>query len=104
MFASYLTVKPQCDVCDLDFAFADSADGPAVLLMFVIGFIIVGGALVLEFNHEPPLWVHLVIWLPLATVLTFGALPPLKGLSIALQYVNRAEQGRLVEKAKEDRR
>lgn len=95
LFSSYLTVQPRCESCDLDLAFADSADGPAVFLMFFIGFIVVGGALWLESYYEPALWVHAMIWPPLAIVLTLGLLRPLKGLSIALQYVNRAEQGRL---------
>lgn len=95
LFSSYLTVKPECDQCGLDFAFADSADGPAVFLMFLIGFIVVGGALWLESYHQPAIWVHAVIWPPLAIFLTLGLLRPLKGVSIALQYNNRAGQGRL---------
>ncbi len=53
------------------------------------------GAVILEFTREPPMWVHMIIWLPLATVLTLVSLPPLKGLAIALQFTNRAEQGRV---------
>ncbi|MGL4324881.1 MAG: DUF983 domain-containing protein [Beijerinckiaceae bacterium] len=95
VFRAFLAVKPKCESCDLDFAFADSADGPAVFLMFLVGFIVVGGALYLEFTREPPLWVHAAIWPALAVVLTLGLLRPLKGLSIALQFANKAEQGRL---------
>ncbi len=35
MFNGFLTLKPRCEVCDLDYGFADPADGPA---FFVICF------------------------------------------------------------------
>ena len=96
IFRAFLAVKPQCESCAIWISLSrDSADGPAVFLMFLVGFIVVGGALYLEFTREPPLWVHAAIWPALAAVLTLGLLRPLKGLSIALQFTNKAEQGRL---------
>ena len=32
LFSGFLTVAPRCDVCGLDYAFADSGDGPAVFV------------------------------------------------------------------------
>jgi uncharacterized protein (DUF983 family) len=95
MFAGYLKVRPGCGACGLDFSFADSADGPAVFIMLIAGFSILGGALWLDITYEPPIWVHLAIWLPLALVLCLGLLRPMKGIAIALQYANKAEEGRL---------
>ena len=95
MFAGYLKVRPACSACGLDFSFADSADGPAVFIMLFAGFAILGGALWLDINYEPPVWVHLAIWLPLALILCLGLLRPMKGIAIALQYANKAEEGRL---------
>ncbi len=95
LFAGYLRVAPTCEPCGLDLGFADSADGPAVFLMFIVGFVVVGGALWLEFSREPPFWVHLVLWPTLTALLSLALLRPLKGVMIALQYANRAEEGRL---------
>jgi uncharacterized protein (DUF983 family) len=95
MFAGYLKVRPGCGACGLDFSFADSADGPAVFIMLIAGFSILGGALWFDITYEPPIWVHLAIWLPLALVLCLGLLRPMKGIAIALQYANKAEEGRL---------
>lgn len=92
LFDGYLTLKPRCEACDLDFAFADSADGPAVFVMFIAGFIVVAAALTVEFLYEPPYWLHAILWLPLVLLLTFGLLRPLKGLLIALQYKNKAAE------------
>lgn len=95
MFSGFLTVAPKCNACGLDFSFADSADGPAVFVMLIGGFIVCGFALWLELAYEPPFWVHLVVSLPLALVVCLGMLRPLKGVLIALQYHHKAEEGRL---------
>ncbi|CUA88225.1 Uncharacterized conserved protein, DUF983 family [Chelatococcus sambhunathii] len=95
MFSGFLTVAPKCNACGLDFSFADSADGPAVFVMLIGGFIVCGFALWLELAYEPPFWIHLVVSLPLALVVCLGMLRPLKGVLIALQYHHKAEEGRL---------
>ena len=95
LFSGYLNVAPSCRACGLDFAFADSADGPAVFVILIVGFIVAGSALLVELGAEPPLWVHGLLWVPLVLVLSFGTLRPLKGILIALQYVNRAREGEL---------
>ena len=48
LFQGFLTLRPRCEVCGLDYGFADSGDGPAVFVMFLAGFIVVGAALVTE--------------------------------------------------------
>lgn len=95
MFEGLLTLKPRCEVCGLDYAFADSADGPAVFVMLTTGFAAVGLALFIEAMWEPPFWVHLVVTLPLCSLICLATLRPLKGLMVFLQFRNKAEQGRL---------
>ena len=95
MLTGLLTVAPKCDVCGLDFKFADAGDGPAVFVTLLGGLVVLGLALWVELKYEPPMWVHLVIFLPLTAIVCIGMLRPLKGLLVALQYRNKAEQGRL---------
>lgn len=94
LFQGFLTVRPRCDVCGLDYAFADSGDGPAVFIMFLSGAIVVGAALITEALYHPPYWVHAALWLPLILLLTLGPLRPMKGLMIALQYHHKAAESR----------
>jgi uncharacterized protein (DUF983 family) len=94
LFQGFLTLRPRCDVCGLDYAFADSGDGPAVFIMFLAGAIVVGAALITEALYHPPYWVHAVLWLPLILLLTLGPLRPMKGLMIALQYHHKAAESR----------
>jgi uncharacterized protein (DUF983 family) len=95
LFRGFLTVAARCNQCGLDFAFADAGDGPAVFVCLFAGFIVLGAALWTELTFEPPFWLHLVIFLPMTLIVCVGLLRPLKGLLIALQYRNKAEQGRL---------
>jgi uncharacterized protein (DUF983 family) len=95
LFDGYLATAERCDVCGLDYGFVDSADGPAVFIIMVVGFLVVGLALLTEVWWSPPLWLHVVLWTPLILVLTIGLLRPLKGVLIALQYRNKAAEGRL---------
>jgi uncharacterized protein (DUF983 family) len=95
LFAGFLTLRPACEACGLDYGFADSGDGPAVFVIFLAGFIVVGAALVTEARYHPPYWVHAALWLPLILVLTLGPLRPMKGLMIALQFYHKAEEHRI---------
>jgi uncharacterized protein (DUF983 family) len=95
LFSGVLTVAPSCEVCGLDYGFADSADGPAVFVMFIAGFLVVAVAIWLEVAYTPPWWVHAMVQLPLVIGVSIAMLRPLKGLLIVLQYVNRAEEARL---------
>ncbi|WP_181699303.1 DUF983 domain-containing protein [Chthonobacter albigriseus] len=95
LFDGFLETAPGCKACGLDYKFIDSGDGPAVFIILIVGFIIVGLALYVEVAYQPPLWLHAILWLPLTLVLCIGSLRPLKGLMIGLQYKHKAEEGRL---------
>ena len=90
LFTGYIQVAPSCSNCGLDFAFADSGDGPAVFIMMIVGFIVVGLALWVEFTFGPPYWVHVALWVPLVLGLALGLLRPLKGWLIVQQYLKEA--------------
>jgi uncharacterized protein (DUF983 family) len=94
LFAGFLALRPRCEHCGLDFSFADSADGPAFFVMFISGFIVAGSALAVEIAYAPPYWVHALLWGPLILFTTLAPLRPVKGLLIALQYHNKAAEGR----------
>lgn len=85
-----MTIRDQCENCGLALSKNDSADGPAVFLIFVLGFLLVPSALLVESIFAPPLWVHGVLWTVVALTLTLGSLRPLKAYIIALQYKHRA--------------
>ncbi|WP_138379337.1 DUF983 domain-containing protein [Luteithermobacter gelatinilyticus] len=95
LFRGYLDLRDKCSCCGLDYSSFESADGPAVFIILILGFIVVGLALVVEVSFEPPLWVHVVLWGPLTLLGALALLRPFKGVMIALQYHFKAEEGRL---------
>jgi uncharacterized protein (DUF983 family) len=72
LFRGFLALRPNCEHCGLDYAFADSGDGPAVFVILIGGFIVVGAALVAEILYQPPLWLHALLWGPLILVVTLA--------------------------------
>ena len=77
LFEGFLTLAPRCEVCGLDYSFADPADGPAFFVMILMGIPVGILAVWIELAFEPPLWVHLVTTVPfmfLASALTLAAL------------------------------
>ncbi len=95
LFKNVLEMRDSCDRCGLDYRFIDTGDGPAVFAIFILGFLICGAALYVEFTFEPPVWVHLVLWGLGTPLIALGLLRFLKALLIALQYRNKAEEGRI---------
>jgi uncharacterized protein (DUF983 family) len=95
LFNGILSLAAKCHACGLSYDFADSADGPAVFVMFIVSSLVIGAAVAVEVIWAPPVWIHALVWLPLIPILSIALLRPLKGLMVALQYVNKAEEGKL---------
>lgn len=92
IFTGFLTVRDRCEVCDLNYDFADPADGPAV---FVQLFACVPGVifiLMLEILARPPVWVHIAVGIPVLILTTILPLRPIKGWLIAAQFTNKAQE------------
>lgn len=92
LFAGYLDLAPECAVCGLDFRPADSADGPAVFIILILGAIVAALALIVEVKYQPPIWVHIVLWFPLTIGGALAMLRPAKAIMVALQLRNAAIQ------------
>ena len=95
LFKGFLNFENKCGVCELDYDMFDAGDGPAVFIILILGFIVVGLALVVEVKYQPPLWVHALFWGPMIIGGSIGMLRPMKGLMIAMQYFYNAKEGEL---------
>ena len=101
LYAGFLTLRPACEKCGLDYAFIDAGDGPAIFIIMIAGAIVVGAALIVEVKYQPPLWLHAALWLPLILAMTLLPLRAMKSLLIALQYHHKAAPGRLIDREKQ---
>ncbi|MBT9471181.1 MAG: DUF983 domain-containing protein [Pseudomonadota bacterium] len=94
LFEGFLKVAPKCASCGYDLAKADSGDGPAVFVILIAGFFCAFLMLFTELKFSPPIWVHIVIFLPLTLGVCLGLLRPLKGVMLAAQFSNNASEAR----------
>ena len=81
-----LQTKETCPHCEFPLAKNDSGDGPAVFLIFVLGFLLLPLALVLEGWAHPPLWVHAVVWGAAALLICGVTMQPIKAYVLLLQF------------------
>jgi uncharacterized protein (DUF983 family) len=88
LFAGLLDVRDHCLHCDLDLTPHDTGDGATVFVILILGAITVVLALLLETVLEPPIWVHLVVWIPVISILSVALLRPFKGILIGMHYKN----------------
>lgn len=97
LFSGFLSVAKACTHCDLAYAAFDAGDGPAVFVILIVGFLVAGGALIVEVTFQPAYWVHAVLWLPAVLILSFGFLRLLKSTLLVLHYKHQAGEGRLAD-------
>lgn len=90
LYEGLLTVRERCEACGLDLRNQDPGDGPAVFVILILGFLVVGCAVLLEIKLEPPLWVHAILWPPIVLGGAILMLRTFKAVLLALQYRHRA--------------
>lgn len=97
LYAGLLRFNDRCPVCGLEIGRFNVGDGPAAFLILIIGAIVVGLALWVELSFEPPWWVHVLLWTPLVIVGSIASLRVTKAMLLALEFRNKAAEGRLDE-------
>ena len=93
LFRGFLKVVDRCAACGFDFTRLNTGDGAAIFIMQIAGGIVVFTALYFQIAYEPPIWLMLLIALPMSLILSLGLMRPGKGLMIALQMRNKMDGG-----------
>jgi uncharacterized protein (DUF983 family) len=93
VFSGYLQVRSKCESCGLDLTFAQSTEGPAVFIIFVVGFAVIAAAALTEVAFHPHPILHLALWIPATIILSLILLRPFKATMIALHYRNIVQEG-----------
>jgi uncharacterized protein (DUF983 family) len=86
LFAGALKLAPRCTACGLDFKPYDQGDGPAAFAVFFVGIVIMGAALFVEFTFHPPVFVHILLWVPATLGLTVISLRMIKSWLVQQQH------------------
>ncbi len=96
LFAGLLRFADRCRRCDLDYGSFNVGDGAAAFLILIVGALVSLLAILVELRWEPPLLVHLLLWLPLTLGVTVVVMRCAKGLLLALEFRTAAREGRIV--------
>lgn len=93
LFRGFLAVNERCEDRGLDLRDAeDSGDGSVAFIILIVGFVVLGAALVAEVRHGWPIRLHMPVWLPLALVLCLALPRRLEGGLIGLQHRHRGHE------------
>jgi uncharacterized protein (DUF983 family) len=102
LFDGWVRFAPRCRACGLDLATFNVGDGPAAFLILIVGGLVTALALFVQLAASPPFWVHILLWVPLSTVLVVLCLRASKAALLILEYRNHAREGRIVEERPEN--
>ncbi|WP_292153094.1 DUF983 domain-containing protein [Brevundimonas sp.] len=94
LFAGFLKVVDRCAVCGFDYSRMNTGDGAAIFIMQIAGGLVVFSALYVQIAFDPPIWLLLLVSLPLVAGLSIGLMRPGKGLMIALQMRGKMDGAR----------
>ncbi len=94
LFAGWVKFADHCSGCGLDFTRFNVGDGPAAFLTLILGALVVAGAITLELTLHPPLWLHMLIWIPVTAAGVIWSLRVAKAALLAAEYRNAAREGR----------
>jgi len=89
VFVKYLIMLETCPNCGLKIDAERVGDGGAWFAMLITSILVGLGALLLELNFHPKLWLHIVIWLPVILLLSVVILRPFKALLLCLSFKNK---------------
>ncbi len=89
LFSSYLRVSDICPVCGEKLKHHRADDAPPYFTIVIVGHIVLPLLMTVEVAYGPPLWLHLLIWLPLTVILSLMILPRVKGAIVGLQWAHK---------------
>ena len=86
LFGRFLKVVDSCEVCGEDYTPQRADDLPAYLVIAVVGHLVVPALLAVEMAYSPPVWLQLLIWIPVTGLAALFLLQPVKGTIVGLQW------------------
>jgi len=95
LFAGWIKFADRCSACGLDFAQFNVGDGPAAFLTLILGTLVTAAAITLELTLHPPLWLHMLIWIPVTLAGVIWSLRIAKGALMSAEFRNAAREGRI---------
>jgi uncharacterized protein (DUF983 family) len=89
LYGSYLRVSDKCAACGEELSHHRADDAPPYFTILIVGHVLVALMMTVELNYSPPLWLHLLMWIPLTIILSLALLPRIKGAVVGLQWAHK---------------
>ncbi|GAB5447354.1 DUF983 domain-containing protein [Gymnodinialimonas sp.] len=86
LFQGFLTVNDMCPRCGEALHHHRADDAPPYIVTLIVGHVVVGLMLTYEMMRMPPMWVHAIIFLPMAVLMSLALLRPVKGALVGFQW------------------
>jgi uncharacterized protein (DUF983 family) len=83
IFAGYLRVV-DCGNCGAPLGRLRADDAPPYFTIFATGHLLIPPVLWIEKVYQPPMWLHMAVWLPLFATVCILLLRPIKGATVGL--------------------
>jgi len=84
VFSGYLRVARECSHCEFPLGTLRADDAPPYFTIFIVGHLLLPPILLVERLYGWPIWLHMVVWLPLIAIATTLMLRPVKGATVGL--------------------
>jgi uncharacterized protein (DUF983 family) len=91
LYTGLLKIRDRCEACDFDYGRLNADDGPAFFIIVLYSATILPLAAWFQFAAEPPVWVHLVVWLPIIVVGAIILMRHFKAWLVAQQYKHNVD-------------
>jgi uncharacterized protein (DUF983 family) len=90
MFHAYLKVSEACPKCGEELHHQRADDAPPYVTIFIVGHVVAAMLMVADGHYpELPMWIHMVVWPLVATLMSLWLLPRIKGALIGYQWALR---------------
>jgi uncharacterized protein (DUF983 family) len=97
IFTGLLKIGPGCEACGSKFVDDDAGDGPAVFVIFIVGIFIIPMALAFHFLAKAPMWLTMMIWVPIIIMVCLYLLRVMRAVMFNLTWVNKNNKTRNME-------
>ena len=91
---AHIRFADRCKSCGLDYTSFNVGDGPAALLIIPVASLIIVLAIWLDIAANPPFWVHVIIWIPVTTIVTFASIRFIKAALLILEHRRSAGEAK----------
>lgn len=97
LFCGVAQFAPSCSACGLDFSRFNVGDGPAAFLTMIVGTLVTVLAGWMALRFDPPLWVYVVVLVPVTLGAIIWGLRAGKAALLASEFRQQAGEGRRID-------